>query len=1037
MKAVKNFYVLKSSAGSGKTYALVKHYLMLALQTKSPFYYKQILAITFTNAAAAEMKERVIRRLTEFRDPISLSKGDKTLFEEIRTQLDIPAHELHHRADQTLVHMLHNYGLISISTIDSFTHRIVRSFAKDLRLHPDFTIEMDTTAFSEKIVDACLDQIGTDPELTSYLEQFTLENYEDEKGSKVRSALESVTRQLYNEDSKDVIEHLQTLSLDEYGKIRQRLRDKINDFEKPLREISEHVFMLMDSVGLSVDDFAYKNSGPIGNFIKYANGDFKLPGSRLIGEAKGSRWYSKTVSADTKARIESIESELDDARLAIIDHFEENDITSYRLTVQASKVIYSMGMLARLSLISKQLKEDENILLINDFQAIIAEIVNDSPAPFIYERVGERYNHILFDEFQDTSGLQWNNFLPLIENSLSKGNFNLIVGDGKQAIYRWRNGKAEQFVNLPKLSGNQPPERRQALEYAYEKGELKKNFRSARTIIRYNNDLFASIVEQNDDGKSSIAKVYEGQEQEEVRDIEGYVNVTINEFKKEEKLAFTLKTVVDKVKESIEDGYLPGDIAILTRKGASESAPIAAALHEAGFQVVTKESFLLSNSPKVRLVMSFMKYLTQPDHLYSQVGIWQNLCLLYPDKYNLRDLISSFAVQRDKYIIPNMSAFLEAYYPTFNEISVLRSAIEIAENAIQLFKIVKDPFLEFLLDHLTRLSTQRDYSLQEILEWWEDNREALYTTSQAGSDSINILTVHKSKGLQYPVVIYPRFSSKEMPNTIWLDVDADEFGVEKILYTVNSGTIDENTLPAVAEDIRLKKLDDINLAYVACTRPENRLYIILESERANELTKQMMTWSSELEFGVREKFNSKEKKESPRVSIQGIIGPNIQSVSLRYTVSKEKILSKQEQRLLGNVIHDCLAHIALPADIAGAMKKVMPRYPMISESRHTEIASRLLEIVNHENFRRWFVKEVPIFNEQEIVLADGSPVRPDRVMVYDEYWEVVDFKTGAPNVKHHDQVYGYMMQLESISGKPVKGYLAYTSDYEVVEVTRD
>ena len=231
MKAVKNFYVLKSSAGSGKTYALVKHYLLLALQTKSPFYYKQILAITFTNAAAAEMKERVIRRLTEFRDPISLSKGDKALFEEIRIQLDIPAHELHHRADQTLVHMLHNYGLISISTIDSFTHRIVRSFAKDLRLHPDFTIEMDTTAFSEKIVDACLDQIGTDPELTSYLEQFTLENYEDEKGSKVRSALESVTRQLYNEDSKDVIEHLQTLSLDEYGKIRQRLRDKINDFE--------------------------------------------------------------------------------------------------------------------------------------------------------------------------------------------------------------------------------------------------------------------------------------------------------------------------------------------------------------------------------------------------------------------------------------------------------------------------------------------------------------------------------------------------------------------------------------------------------------------------------------------------------------------------------------------------------------------------------------------------------------------------------------------------------------------------------------
>jgi ATP-dependent exoDNAse (exonuclease V) beta subunit len=1039
MKALKNFYVLKSSAGSGKTYALVKHYLQLALATDIATGYKHILAITFTNAAAAEMKERVIKRLREFRSPIDLESGDKALFEEIRSTLDVPKHVLHYRAEKTLEHMLHNYGLISISTIDSFTHRIVRSFARDLRLHPDFSIEMDTSAFSEKIVDACLDQIGTDAELTRYLEQFTLENYEDEEGQKVRTALENIAGQLYNEDAHDVVTELQRLSLDEYTAIRRKLRQKIEDFEKPLIEASEHVQLLLDSMGLTPDDFSNKKSGALGFFLKTLQGNIEAPGKRLTEESKGSRWYTKTAAADVIHRIESIADELERMREIVMTAFTPERFAEYKLAQDASKVIYSMGMLARLGFIASQLKEEENILLINDFQTIISEIIEDSPAPFIYERVGERYNHILFDEFQDTSGLQWNNFLPLIENALSKGHFNLIVGDGKQAIYRWRNGKAEQFVNLPELDGKQAPERKQALKYNYEKGELKKNFRSNRAVVRFNNELYHALVE----AFPHIQHVYEGQEQEEVRQAEGYVQAVIIPKPEEgDKKELINSTIVAKVKESIEDGYAPGDIAILTRKGAKESGPIAAALHAAGYEVVTKESFLLSNSPKVRLVMAFMRYLVQPDHIYSHIGVWQNLAILFPEQFRLQQLIDTFGIREEKKMVPEFDRFLQTHFPGYANISAMSTAIEIAEATLKLFHISKDPFLEFLLDHLTRLSTQRDHSIQDIMDWWEDKRESLYTSSQSGTNAVNILTVHKSKGLQYPVVIYPRFETKSPGNKVWVDVDEDELGISKMLINNRASTIREENHPQVNHDIEQGLLDDINLAYVATTRAEDRLYLITEEVKTgitaiinNYVTSNLVpNEHSVYEFGLKEKNARTPKPVEQPEWIRGEQIENISSLKLRYTKTGERQLEGQEQRMLGNIIHECLSMIRVPADISGALKKVMPGYPSIAQSRFDELATLLLHIVEHPSFRRWFDGGLTMLNEKEIILPTGHPVRPDRVIVHDEYWEVVDFKTGKPHVKHHDQVRGYMEQLASISGMRIEGYLAYTSDAVVVPV---
>ncbi len=1039
MADIKNFYVLKSSAGSGKTYALVKFYLQLALGTKDHTYYKHILAITFTNAAAAEMKERIILRLKEFSVLPEPGAKPNQLFEEIKEKLGIPDHELRIRAEKTLVHMLHNYGLIGISTIDSFTHRIVRSFARDLRLHPDFTIEMDTAAFNERIVDTVLDQIGSNPELTTYLEKFALENYESEKSFKIRGNLEQVCYQLGNEESIAALKEIEVLGLSDFDRIRKQLFEIIRNYERKLEIPCRKAIEASDAAGLVISDYAHKKTSAFAYFHKLLQGIIELPGKRFRDTVnKPNSWFAAKVPAAIKMKVEQVLPTLNECAAEVLEIIDSRDFENYKIAENAANVVYSMGMLAKLALVARELKEEENLVLIQDFQKIISEIVNDNPAPFIYERVGERYNHILFDEFQDTSGLQWSNFLPLIENALSKGHFNLLVGDGKQAIYRWRNGKAEQFVKLPELLGDQLPERRQAIQYNYQKGVLNKNFRSSAAIIDFNNQLYKRYEE----GESLIlAKdVYEDQAQEKVKEAQGYVEVFINAEEKKNKTEQSLGYIVSTVQKCIADGYDPGDIAILTRKGGKDAGPISAALFQAGIQVVTKESFLLANSPKVKLVMAFLKYMTQPDHLYSRVSIWQNLCLLFPQRFNLRGLTENYSIRLEKQIIPDTILFFEKEYPNVTEVNMLLSAIEIAETTIRLFDLEKDVFLEFLCDHLTRLSTQKDYSLQEICEWWEDQREKLYISAQEGNDKVNIMTIHKSKGLQFPVVIYPRFSGRDNGNEIWLEVDPEIFGLSKFIYKNNKSTIHEDMPQAVKHDIEMTTLDKLNLCYVATTRPEERLYILIEEKGADTISKEMITHATSSMTAVDGHYVKGETAEPQRqrralqnnLMIDGNVKPNVHSAQLRYTVLKEKILEHQEQRLLGTIIHECLSHIMLPVDIDHAIKKVMPKYPMFNSSQYPRLAQELLRICDHPSLRKWFSNEVKIFNEREIILPNGMPIRPDRVVINDNGWDVIDFKTGARSKKHLDQIKQYRDELEKISGQPTKGYLVYTDDMEVV-----
>jgi len=402
----KNLLVLKSSAGSGKTYALVKHYLLLCLNQDSPYAYSHILAITFTNAAAAEMKERVLARLKEFASDEGKSSP---LFLEIQKQLDLSPEELQARAAKTLSHMLHHYSRIAISTIDSFTQRIVRAFARDLQLHPDFGISLKSDEFLEEVIDLLLAKSEESEELNNYLLQFVQTNLDDNGKWDIRKSLIEFAGEIVKEKSKHVVEASKKYTAQDYLRFSRLLRTQLDELFAEPRRLAQGFLHKLSSNNLTFQNLFNGGRG-VEKIISLLceNKIEELPGSKFI-ESTEKRWQSK---AKPNAQVDAIADELNQYALPIIDIVNAEFKKQVTIITMLRKSVFKVGLLGEIVQVAQNLKEQENLLLISDFQDIIQEIVSASPAPFIYEKAGERFHHILFDEFQDTSEMQFANFYP-------------------------------------------------------------------------------------------------------------------------------------------------------------------------------------------------------------------------------------------------------------------------------------------------------------------------------------------------------------------------------------------------------------------------------------------------------------------------------------------------------------------------------------------------------------------------------------------------------------------------------------------------
>ncbi|MCF2497861.1 UvrD-helicase domain-containing protein [Dyadobacter chenhuakuii] len=909
------FKVYSSSAGSGKTYTLTKEYLKLALHSNSDTYFRHILAVTFTNAAANEMKDRILLMLRIFSDFFNSNADPHPMLRDVVTEMypdTLQDQELFQGACQLIAgraqlvfrQILHRYSDFSVMTIDKFTQRLISSFTDELGIPFIFETQLDSDLLDDA-VDRLLARIGQDGEevLTEIVERYYRENAEEGKSwGTLPMQIRGTAGTLLSEQSYMQMKRVEDLKMQDWIAIRNQMRAFVREREAHLAKLSKHAFELIQSTFLTEKDFHQSGRGIYGYFRDRAEGKkiWAEPNSYVYKTIGEGVWYGAKAPVLIKDEIEKVRTDLENY-FHQIENIRTSETQKITLYGQLDRHIYNLSLLGEIRKEFDALLKQNNQVHISDFNRKIVEIVAREPVPFIFERLGERYNHILVDEFQDTSKLQFANLLPLIENALSGGFFNLIVGDAKQSIYRFRGGDMDlilhlatsQVMALANVLGNSSynAERLLSLDNYLDVNHLKVNRRSRREITDFNNNFFAFVAETVGAENVLIQDVYDQNFQQEIPDNVpngGHVEIEFLELHEENEETEEIGATDSIVRRSLElvnelknQGYDWRDMAILCRK-KREATALASTLKEAGLPLISDDALSLGYSRSVHFIISFMKVLLSSDH---RLARYEAAYLFHHVVRRENPAASEYEQIRILCEESGLDTFLE-YFKKWNiNLSSFRmrqlSVLELSEQLMQRFGLFANHFEnEYLfrfLDVVMDFGNRKSNHLGDFLTYWESARHKLSITIPDETNAIRITTIHKSKGLEYPVVIVPYAHWKVTPNAkldrLWLDlddVDYDELALanqpeKKLRSSMVSVVKDlENTVVATQyTDERTRTLvENLNLLYVAFTRPVQRLYILAKRERKWESGQQVSNWlqSYLAQEGVEPAWNESESK---------------------------------------------------------------------------------------------------------------------------------------------------------------------------------
>lgn len=1030
-----NFVVYKSSAGSGKTYTLVREYLKLALADPHRLNkaFRQILAITFTNKAAAEMKERILRALYE------ISNGKKIpLADDLQAELKISETDLHARCEELHSHLLHQYADFSVCTIDSFVYRIVKRFSLDLQLPANFSVETDEETALWWAIDSLLTNMQENKAVKQLLEEYAAEKVDEQKNWKVENEIFALAKSILIAKKDGEADLLSQQEINNLTEVKSLLKKKVKEVEDKYTLLADKFFKLIASKNISPSDFYYGEKGVPGYFKKIQNGNYddeKLVGSYVLKAVQEDVWYT----------ARNANPAIDAAKGTILDIF--NEIETYREQVNKSyylnkillKNINALCVLSEVSLLVKQYKAEKNIVFISEFNKAVAGFIQEEPVPFIYERLGDKYKNYLIDEFQDTSGLQWLNLLPLVHNSLSEGKFCMLVGDSKQSIYRWRGADIEQFVNLPQIENKRGSawinEQQQALAANYEERYLKINRRSCAEIISFNNKLFDFLADNFLEGK--YKRVYENGSQEASGRDKGKITVS---FIKEEKelaeetvLADTLKLI----REAEAKNYSFADMAVIVRQNRNGNL-VANYLLQNGIPVVSSDSLLLKGCPEVNFLISFLGWMINRHDSVSATAVLSYLResakinvshdILKEGAYSsgkLQDTLTALGVETD---INKLSAL--PLFELCTEISRLFN-LE-SRNAL---------YLNFFLDEVQNYSLRENNSVFAFLQWWKKTAEKVSVKIPQNTNAVKIVTIHACKGLEFPVVIFPFADWRtQMPENLLIDTHEELPQLPVALVKTEKDLKKTKFEPQAVDEEQKQNLDNLNLLYVACTRAVEELHII---SREGGIGVTVATWlknfvaqyyaeqttESKTEIGEGIDRSKHEVKESPSLK-PATYRPLHEAVTIKLSDFEED--EGQSKRLYGITLHNILAEIKTGANVEAALKKALVQ-GNINEGQVEELKALIEALIGNPLVKNYFAENVLVKAETELFLDDGEIVRPDRVVICEDHLAVIDYKTGEKKSEHVKQIQQYKHTLSKITQKPVKAFLAYMPG-EVVEV---
>ena len=1035
------FSIYDASAGSGKTFTLVKEYLKIILQSKKLDAYRNILAITFTNKAVHEMKSRVVDSLFEFTKE-NPNKKAQQLLEVLESETGLTISKIKEKSQQIIKNLIHNYAAFDISTIDKFTHKVIRAFAHDLNLPITFEVSLDTDTLLSEAVDAIIAQAGNNAELTSLLVDFTMEKTDDDKSWDISREILETGRLILNENYREEITYLNDKTIPDFQKSKENLKAATDSLLKETKIAAKGILQTVEEKGMNRASF----SGQF--FIKHLE---KIAEGLSIESTK-----KYTTAEDIKINKTAKDASLIEEFIPeFITHLEViySKLATRNFYLAFLKQITPLSLLNTLNVELKKIQKEQGILSIAEFNSLIYEQIQNQPAPFIYERLGEKYRHFFIDEFQDTSQMQWHNLIPLIDNALSSENTQgergslLLVGDPKQSIYRWRGGKAEQFIALSK--GENPFPNTKPSHFS-----LETNWRSYSQIIQFNNDFFQFLSSKfKNTNYQDLYKNHSKQKENNKKG--GYVNVQFipkveediddleENLNKQDLYLQVTKATIEKIKTS---GFDFKDIVILTRKKAHGTA-IAKYLTENQIPIVSSESLLLSQSSEVLTCIHILRYINNKKDTESKVNF-----LYYLAKNNLETKsIADFILEGrllDKET--EFEFWLSQQDINFSFESLRRKPLyETVE--IIIAKIIpiqkRNAYLQFFLDLVLEQDVKKQSGISDFLTFWNSHAEKLSIPSPEGNDAVRIMTIHKSKGLEFPVVIFPFAEedySRSPKDKIWLDADEDTIGLNKVLVS-NSKSVE--TFGENAKAVYLQKeeeilLDNVNILYVALTRAEEQLFIISNhNQNKNGLPNNMSSYfieflgqdfqegKQEYEFGNSMRLSDKESQKEPSQLV-----PQLAETLLPKNIKiaqRESVMwnTKQQQAIeYGNTIHEILSLINYKEEIPNAIQKAIEN-GLISETQKHVIHQTITDIVCHSEITSFFQKEKSAFNEKAILLNNGNSIKPDRVVFTSENEvAILDYKTGQFLPKHKSQLEKYQMAIEEMGFKVNKKTLLYIGE---------
>lgn len=1034
------FKVLHSSAGAGKTHALVKHYLGHCLGKSDHGAYRHVLALTFTNKAAAEMKERVIGYLE------GLAKGGPyqgplaDVAEHLQQLAGIEHIELAQRAAVVLGHMLHHWGDVAISTIDAFTRRVVKPFARDLRMDQELRMTTEQEFYREEAVNAVIDRAGSDARTTELLTLTCLQLLHEERSWEPTKPLLDLSRELLNERSITPLLRLRGRSTDDLSRLMEQLNVETARFRNQVRALGKEAAKLFTDQGLHPADIAY--SGAILKYFGKLSGfsdHWDAPGAHTLSPIEKGKWHSGKASAATIDALATIAD-----RVTMLFHeaerLRQDGFPQYVIQRAVARELLPTFALHEIDGALEELKRADGVAFFSDLTRRVSEVVKDEPVPFIYERLGERYRHFLIDEFQDTSLLQWNALLPLIDHALSTDGSVLLVGDAKQAIYRWRNGEVRLFVELPKLFGLDHSDaalvqREETLRRTFQRGEpLVHNRRSAQRIIAFNNALFDALPEVL---APSLRKVYNEQRQESWRGEQGVVRITKDEagLRGKELGDAIAAHALNSLRSAVAAGFAAGDVAVLVRSKRVGRA-VAEHLLAHGFAVVSPDGLQLAADPAVQLVVECLRSLLNGDDT-SAVRVLQWLAIVQrangtTGPVHLDLLQGEGSGHGPAHAVKNRLASLHT--PQLR--TTLAALVEDIARGAGL-KPAEDSALLTLLDEIHAWSAQHAQDIGGFIEHWERTGGDRSNAAPEGSDAVQVMTVHKSKGLQFPVVIIPdarMASTKQHGELFWVSPGKAISDLDPALVR-ESKALKDIELPELLEEQTMRDLDALNLVYVAFTRAEQQLHVFVP--QGNDAISKALTsfvtsnpslaWTDEAPAPAPRKQNSTQVNELVDVSTPTVGVP----WSIR-TGSEEEEASRVE-RQYGTTVHEILASIRTADELADALKATVARGDLKTDEANA-LGERLRPLLRSAPLDKWFSATADVRAEAVIITADGHALRPDRIVRNETGIHVLEIKTGRAADSHEKQLRGYLDQLRSMGRTDVHGLIWYLASSELKPV---